>query len=207
MLVGIVGFIGSGKDTIADMLVKRGFIKEAFARGVKDAVATIFSWDRAMLEGSTAESRAWREQPDIFWSSKLGKDFTPREALQLMGTEAGRNVFYQNLWVDALQRRCNPTKNYAITDCRFANELKMIHDSEDGLIIRVKRGPDPDWYDHACWANADENHMLGENTPLLKVHPSEWKWCGSHYINITIENNGTLADLEEKVGLAIDSYS
>ena len=51
MIIGLVGFIGSGKGTIADLLVERhGFFKESFANSVKDACSLIFGWDRAMLE-------------------------------------------------------------------------------------------------------------------------------------------------------------
>ena len=51
MIIGLVGFIGAGKGTVADLLVERhDFTKESYANSVKDACATIFGWDRAMLE-------------------------------------------------------------------------------------------------------------------------------------------------------------
>ena len=72
MLIGIVGLIGSGKDTVSDRLVeKHGYIKDSFAKSLKDAVASMFNWDRDMLEGDTESSRHWREQPDRFWSENL----------------------------------------------------------------------------------------------------------------------------------------
>ena len=78
MLIGLVGLIGSGKDTVADRLVqKHGFQRDSFAKSLKDAVASIFGWDREMLEGQTKESRQWREQPDKFWSEKFNKEITP----------------------------------------------------------------------------------------------------------------------------------
>jgi dephospho-CoA kinase len=40
MIIGIVGFIGTGKDTIADYLVNiHQFRRESFANTLKDAVA------------------------------------------------------------------------------------------------------------------------------------------------------------------------
>ena len=63
-VIGLVGFIGSGKNTVAETLMVNGYQKDSFAAPLKDAVAQIFSWDRNMLEGSTTESRQWREQPD-----------------------------------------------------------------------------------------------------------------------------------------------
>jgi len=200
-LIGICGFIGGGKDTVAEMLVKKDFIKESFARGVKDAVSAIFSWDRDLLEGSTQGSREWREKPDVYWSHRFGKDFSPRQALQLMGTEVGRSVYHPNLWVDALERRMNPTKNYVISDVRFPNEIRWIS-KLGGRVIRVKRGSDPVWFDEAVKTNI-MNHTPSMATFPGAPHYSEWAWCGDMFIAETIDNNGTLEDLENAVDLII----
>ena len=72
MLVVLVGLIGSGKDTVAERLVKKHkFKRDSFAKSLKDAVASMFYWDRGMREGDTESSRHWREQPDKFWSEKF----------------------------------------------------------------------------------------------------------------------------------------
>ena len=72
MLIGLVGLIGSGKDTVAERLVSHhGYKRDSFAKSLKDATASIFGWNREMLEGKTDSSRHWREQPDKFWSEKL----------------------------------------------------------------------------------------------------------------------------------------
>jgi cytidylate kinase len=78
MIIGICGFIGSGKDTIADYLANvRQFRRISFAGTLKDAVSAVFGWDRELLEGRTQQSRAWREQPDEWWSQRLGREITP----------------------------------------------------------------------------------------------------------------------------------
>ena len=60
MIIGVTGFIGSGKDTIANYLVaKHGFVRDSFAGTLKDAVAQVFGWDRELLEGLTPEAREW----------------------------------------------------------------------------------------------------------------------------------------------------
>ena len=65
MIIGVCGFIGSGKDTIADYLTNfHGFRRESFANSLKDAVSMVFGWDRTMLEGRTKQAREWREQVD-----------------------------------------------------------------------------------------------------------------------------------------------
>jgi hypothetical protein len=199
VIVGLVGFIGAGKGAVADLLVDRhDFFKESFANSVKDAVSVIFGWDRALLEGDTPESRAWREQDDKFWSEKLGKAFSPRLALQLMGTEAGRDVFHPDLWVHTVLRRCQnaPWNNYVIADVRFPNEIKSIREA-GGVVIRVKRGDEPEWYNVALKVNKKNNYYgMAEQYP--NVHFSEWAWIGSD-IDAEIVNNSTLEDLTEKV--------
>ena len=211
MLIGLVGFIGAGKGTVADILVeKHGFIKESFANSVKDAVSVIFGWDRSSLEGDTPESRSWREQPDEFWSNKLGREFSPRLALQLMGTEAGRDVFHTNLWVYTVQRRCNPNRNYVIADVRFPNEIKAIREA-GGKVLRVKRGFDPEWFNTAqrqnltpeddLWLLEDHNELMEQKYP--EVHHSEWAWIGQE-LDGMIWNDTTFNDLSERVDIVVD---
>ena len=199
MIIGLLGFINSGKGTVGDILSKDyGFVKESFAKPVKDATAAIFGWDRELLEGETLASRTFREKEDAFWSEKFNKSFTPRKALQLMGTEVGRDVFHPNLWVDALEKRLDKNKDYVITDVRFPNEMKMIQ-GVGGKIIRVKRGPEPEWYEDAHWENCG---VSGLPKQILKnypdVHYSEWAWIGFP-IDKVIENDSDLSSLKEKV--------
>jgi hypothetical protein len=214
MIVGLVGFIGAGKGSIADILVERhGFVKESFANSLKDACSIIFGWDRELLEGSTLESRTWRETPDPWWSAKLGKPFSPRLALQLMGTEAGRQVFHPDLWVHTVMRRCenNPTHNYAIADVRFPNEIKAIKAS-GGKVVRVRRGPDPLWYDCAfkqnkthlddLWLLEDSNELMEQKFP--DIHHSEWAWIGSDY-DVTFDNSCPLEELSKRVDFLVDA--
>ena len=70
-VIGIVGLIGAGKDTVADYLVNfHGYKRESFANSLKDAVAQVFGWDRELLEGRTKQSREWRETRDEWWSKQ-----------------------------------------------------------------------------------------------------------------------------------------
>ena len=194
MIIGIVGFIGSGKGTVGDILETQGFIKDSFARPLKDAVSIIFGWPRELLEGDTEVSRQWREQKDIFWSEKFGYDFTPRMALQLMGTEAGRDVFHSDIWVISLLNRAKG-RNVVVTDVRFQNEIIYIQ-SHMGIILRVKRGPEPIWYDEML--NISDFELRENYMDQFKVHRSEWDWIGCD-VDFEIDNNGTLQDLRNNV--------
>jgi len=204
MIVGLVGSIGAGKGSVADILNSRhGFVKESFANGVKDAVATIFGWPRHMLEGDTVDSRLWREEPDYFWSAKMGRPFSPREALQLMGTEAGRNVFHTNLWVFSTFKRCQSEhlqKNIVIADVRFPNEIEQIRNTPGGVVVRVKRGSDPIWMHHAERVNRSTrwDGSIQQIPKYEKIHYSEWAWVGLTF-DYVITNNGTLQELNDKI--------
>jgi hypothetical protein len=192
-IIGVVGFIGSGKGTVGDYLVsKYGFKSESFAKSLKDAVSDIFGWPRNLCEGDTAESRRWRELPDPYWSEKMGREVTPRWVLQQMGTEVMRYNFVDSIWIWSLEKRLsNSTSSMVITDVRFPNEISMIKNL-GGKIIWVRRGDMPEWYD--CAVNTPE-HM-----PLLwkDVHPSEYMWL-NHGPFLKIDNNGTLDYLYQQI--------
>ena len=187
MLIGIVGLIGSGKDTAAEHLVtQHGYIRDSFAKSLKDAVSAMFNWDREMLEGNTESSRHWREQPDTFWSEKFGKPVTPRWVLQHFGTEVMRGNMYDSIWVDSCIGRYKG-QNTVISDTRFPNEVKKIRE-HGGIIILVKRGEDPEWF---------TNYVEGNIEPT-GIHSSEYAWAKEEF-DYVIENNGTKEQLSAKI--------
>ena len=193
MIVGLVGLIGSGKGTVGDMLISEGFKHESFAAPLKDAAASIFYWNRDPLEGVTPESRAWRERVDTWWSEHLGiPNFTPRLALQLLGTEVFRNHFHQDIWILSMEARLREEKNnVVVTDARFPNEIAMVRRA-GGVIVRVKRGDDPEWFDLAKINPGAMTEVYPD------IHASEYSWC-SVTPNYVISNDGTLEDLEQVV--------
>jgi len=198
MLVGLVGFINNGKGTAGEILEKEyGFKPISFAGPLKDATANIFGWPRHLLEGDTDESRAFREKPDLYWSQIMGRDFTPREALQKVGTEGCRNSIHKDIWIHALVRRMS-SRN-VITDVRFYNEMKFIHEN-DGIIIQIQRGPLPEWWEAARLANSNPNEQLHAMDIMKQtgVHNSEWNWIGGP-IDYVIQNDGTLDDLKNNL--------
>ena len=195
-IIGLVGFIGAGKGTVGELLRLQGYKQASFAGALKDTASVLFGWDRDLLEGDTVESRVFREQKDDFWSTRFGYDFSPRLALQLLGTEAGRDVFHKDVWIFALENRIKNHKNVVITDTRFPNEIEFIR-KQGGIIVEIKRGPEPEWYTTALLENTDgQVGSMSKHWP--NIHISEWAWIGQK-IDFTINNSGTLEDLRNGV--------
>lgn len=203
MIIGICGLIGSGKGTVAEYLEKeKGFVHLSFAEKLKDAVSVIFGWDRDMLEGATPESRAERELVDPWWSNRLDiPNLSPRLALQLIGTEAMRNHFADNIWVAATERLIDLYEDVVISDVRFPNEIAMIKSKSDSHMWQVWRGDAPHWWELAQAAPS----AMKEKFP--EIHPSEYMWAGeAPYFDEIIYNSGTVEELHNSVSILINGY-
>jgi len=209
MIIGICGLISSGKGTVADILVDEGFTKVSFADKLKDGVATVFGWDRAMLEGDTDQSREWREQEDTFWTKETGRLITPRIVLQEFGTDCMRDGFYDGIWVSLLKKELleNPG-DYVIPDVRFKNEQNMIKDI-GGQVWQVRRGEIPLWWNTAI--NCNQSNVSDEKNNTMQItfpeiHASEWKWAKrDDEFEVIIKNNSSLDALNHQVLSHLDS--
>ncbi len=203
MIVGLVGLIGSGKDTAADFLVNQfNFKRESFAGHLKDIVSIVFSWDRELLEGRTASSRQWREQADPWWSNRLGFTVTPRWVLQYWGTDVLRNHFHNDIWIASLEKKLSVnTRDIVITDCRFPNEIAVLK-KLNAKICRVIRGPDPKWFRNAqtfMLGTEDSNYLQAKQVIIeLGIHASEYSWVNTDFDQI-IDNNSTIEHLYKQL--------
>jgi len=205
MIIGIVGLMGVGKNTVAQYIVdKYGFQQDSFAKPLKDCLSAVFGWDRNMLEGVTEEDRKQREIVDIWWAEKLGiPDLSPRWAMQHWGTDLVRKRFHTDLWARSLENRLmkNIDKNVIISDCRFPNELESITNL-NGVVINVTKGT-PEWMEYAIIYNKGPErnprwYTAKEKLDKFKIHESEIALSGvkADYI---IENTGTLEELYHRV--------
>lgn len=197
----LVGFAGSGKNTVGEYLVDRyGYTGLSFADALKDAVAAIFCWDRILLEGNTPEARIWRETVDVWWANRLGiPEFTPRWMLRNFGTEIMREHFNPNIWISNVERRLLDLgdKPWVVFDGRFPNEINLVTQTFGGESVWVRRGPKPDYWLTAQAANT------GRHTAIIDlkergIHPSEYAWIGTP-IEREISNDGTIEDLHGAV--------
>jgi hypothetical protein len=92
----------------------------------------------------------------------------------------------------------NSHDDVVISDCRFPNEIAAIKRA-GGQVVRVVRGPEPEWYDAALAFNRGENGNMRWATSKsqltkLKIHASETAWVGTKF-DAVLDNNGSLDDL------------
>jgi len=123
---------------------------------------------------------------------------TPRWVLQHWGTEVCRQGFHDDIWIASLEHRILKTRdNIVITDVRFPNEITAIRNA-GGIVVRIKRGPDPEWYQDAVNINAGPNNMKWATSKWkmerLKIHASETAWVGLP-TDAIINNDSTIDHL------------
>lgn len=210
MIVGLVGLIGSGKGTVADIMVAdHGYVKDSMAATLKDVCAALFNWPRHLLEGDTDESRHWREVVDPWWSTKLGIPyFTPRFALQYLGTDVIRNNFHDSMWLYTFQNRIatGNHQNVVLADIRFKNEVDLVK-SMGGVVINVTGKVTPPWFDIAVAANNGDQASLAKMvSDYSHIHVSEWTLVGES-VDATVRNTGTLAELPTEVRSVLSEVS
>lgn len=201
-MIAFCGFAGSGKNTAANYITHSHTpaMRLAFADALKDAVAAVFQWDRALLEGDTDASRHWRETVEPHWSAALDRKITPRRILQEIGTDVFRQHFHHNIWLLALEARLQPDMLHVITDARFKNEMQWIS-NHGGTIVWVYRPDDmlntvlsPHWYLTAPHLHP---HLFTEWARASGLHSSETSFLadGADMIHVVLFNTGTTDDL------------
>ena len=226
-IIGLSGGISSGKDTVADILVRdHGFSRLSFGAAVKDAVAPIFGWDRELLEGVSEASRAWREVEDKWWTEKLdfGISITPRWVLQNIGTQVMRKHFHEDIWIFAVENKLRKvTGDVVTTDTRFLNEINTIREYGGKTVAIWRKLPKwlNQWYVEIDgvirrktntryglmdidMTGRDARDMVMEIAERqlkvmgVELHESEWAFYLWNRYDDRIDNTGTLKHLTEQ---------
>ncbi|MDX3260740.1 hypothetical protein PV336_16085 [Streptomyces sp. MI02-2A] len=172
--VGLHGYAGVGKDTIATILTEEyGYERVAFADKLREALYVL---NPVILHDEYGyELRVQDLVDNLGWDDAKRQYEEIRRMLQVLGTEVGREMISQNVWVDATFKGLDKDKRYVFTDVRFENEHQAI-DQNLGLLIRVERPGVGPVNDHKS----------------EKALPYRW-------FDAEIINDGTLEDLNTKV--------
>ena len=175
-LVGLSGYGRAGKDTAAQALVERGWSQAAFAdpmREMAEKIDPIVSASSAVFQRYKTAVKTWG------YDTAKVKFPEIRRFLQTLGTDAMRDLYGEDVWVDLALNKLQEDDRVVFTDVRFPNEAQAIKDA-GGIVIRVER-----------W---DGEHHVGP----ANDHPSEtslddWAFDG------WVTNDGSIEDLQEEL--------
>lgn len=203
-VIGLTGPAGGGKDTVCGFALE--WCKEhnisaarfAFADVLKRSAASALGFHTG---GDTGRSVAEAielcnkiKQPGVrvqVYQTTFDPEDPPtdedianisgREFLQFYGTEAHRDVFGKEFWVDAMERKLSTAAGNVevcfLTDTRFLNEAAMVYRHE-GHVWHITR-PEVE--------GAVEAHASEAGLPVKRS-------------DVRINNHGTLEDLRAVVG-------
>lgn len=168
MIIGLSGYARSGKDTVAELLVLNyGFKRMAFADGIRQALLAL----NPLLQDGLRLNDVVDEHG---WEVAKSKDEV-RRLLQVMGTEVGRKLIHEDVWVWRLFNAISTDERIVIPDVRFPNEARMV-ESQGGEVWRINR----------------------PNLSAVNEHVSEHA-MDNYMFKRAIFNGGTLDDLADEI--------
>ena len=171
IVLGLNGLKHSGKSEATKILVRKfGFVEMKFAFWLKEMLRAIGLTDME-IEGSL------KEEPNPLLCGK-----TNRYAMETLGTDWGRKMMGDDLWVNLAVDRVKKSvlPRIVFSDCRFPNEVKAIREQFNGRIWRLTRPG-----------------LVASEAPAEQVQKQVVP-------DLTIDNSGTLVDLEERISLIMN---
>lgn len=136
MIIGLAGYARSGKDTVADHLVKEyGFVKFSFADPMREALKALNPWIQVNDIARMPLVQALRVYS---WEDLKTESPDVRPLLQRMGTEVGRKLFGESFWIDQALKLAASYDNVVFSDVRYMNEANVLK-FEGGTVWRIER--------------------------------------------------------------------
>lgn len=192
MIIGISGRAGAGKDTVADIFIRKfGFTRVSFADSLKEVCSVAFDIPLQTFHDVNLKDKNF-ESPIIFTNSALEK-FTkylqdtgcvfttdqinkletnglglsfvsPRDLLQRIGTDLVRKQLGNDFWINIFKHKIQNSQGHTVVaDVRFINERQAIRDLE-GVNFLVTRDSLP-----PLTADAHESELLGTSPENIQV--------------------------------------
>jgi hypothetical protein len=230
-LIGLGGKKGAGKDAVADHL---GFSYDFQKFGMSDALATALytfnPWicldfegadEWALRSGFSRDLESRRRTPgapiferyqdihDVVGYGMAKRIPEVRQALQTLGTEVGRDIIGENVWVDIMRRRISEVREsgvpVALTAIRFENERQMVLE-EGGVLVWVER---PQLVAHADLADSTGetvtvSRIVTAIDVALDTHASEVTLSAADFEHVIV-NDGSIPDLWQKADALVRS--
>jgi hypothetical protein len=165
ILIGLTGKAGSGKDTVADYLAaSRSFAKIAFADPIRRGIGVMFGLPPTSFQHPHKEEAI----------ASFGK--SPRQMMQTLGTEWGRNLVHPDVWLilakELTQTNLGDGQSVVITDVRFENEAQLIR-SLGGVIWHLNRTVAGTQHSHISESGIDfaqGDRYIGNNNSIADLH-------------------------------------
>jgi hypothetical protein len=169
MIIGLSGYAQTGKDTVAEHIVKNyGFARVAFADPIREA---LYKLNPKVRLGESIGVSLAHAVDNMGWEEVKKLSLDARELLQRLGTEVGRDMFGEDFWINKAMLKATEHKNVVISDTRYFNEAESIK-KHGGILIRINK----------------------PNTNEVNNHESE-KNLNSYPFDYTIVNSSTKQDL------------
>lgn len=197
ILLLLTGEMGSGKDSLAASLGEINKTYQQFEVGQFSLARPIKRMARRLCE--VFYSTTFNE--NLFWDNELkGRPipqfifnhhtFTPREVLQVIGTDIMRNEISPEIWIDLVEKEIRSKEKYkkkrlivSVTDVRFPNEVVELKQRfSDWIVLTIR---------------LERFHRTQSQLCHLASHSSE-KEMTAIVPDVSIGNNGSLKDLEFK---------
>jgi energy-coupling factor transporter ATP-binding protein EcfA2 len=177
-IIVLIGKIGSGKSTVADILKKQQYNELYFAEPLKQFGISIgFTHDQ--IYGTQAQKNIKNDYYGV----------SGREFMQKVGTELFRNKLDQvidmnlkgsSIWVKNIERQLSLYDKIVISDCRFPDELSMLK-KYNSIVIKLVRN-----------YNDDASHISEQHIDEMNA-------------DYTIDNNGSIDDLNKTINNIINN--
>lgn len=203
-ILALAGKAGVGKDTMAEVLVKKhGYTRISLADPLRDLCSRVFRMDRNMFLDHDKKDKEIdmvmldyhhidqiREIVQNEWGYPISYDMrenmeeyydeefeTPRDILRCIGTKLLRNCIDRNIWIQLAMSKIQSTgPKVVITDCRFENEREAFAKC-GALLILIKRNDD------GCSENHE--HDLGDE----------------YDYDVVFTNDGTLTEFQSNIDM------
>lgn len=194
LIIGLHGVARSGKDTLYKLLAEELDIdyhvrRDAFADRLKISAMAALGYDKEQDDLIELANILKEDSISILIVEhtvdkdiEVVADLSGREYLQYYGTEAHRDVFNHDFWLDAVLPKSSARNDcdvLIVTDVRFDNEAQRVRDC-GGVVWRIRRDE----------VEKDDGHASESG-------------ISSDLIDYTIDNNGSLEELKQSAMVAL----
>lgn len=176
-VIGFSGYARCGKDEAAAVLEKEfGYTRVSFADKLREMLYAL----NPMVNSYGYNSVPRRVQDVIEqygWSGYKETKYAHeiRALLQRLGTQAGRQILGDDIWVEAAFSDLDPGGKYVFADCRFPNEAMGVL-ARGGDVIRINR----------------------KDVGPVNYHESETS-LDTWGFDLIVSNDGTLDEFHDKI--------